>query len=156
MNPLTRWWRSHGHGIHSPYAFRLITTVLPERGRYYAYDEIEAKASIPSRLKLLFRLVCEFEPKTVLVTEISEEEKSVILMADSRVSFVSHPSEADLVIGTLPPDLREGQAAVVWSVGAPWTIFKDNLTAGMTFSNGHYGIAVNRHGLPRQNFESRF
>lgn len=155
MNRITRWWRSCGHGIHSPYAYRLITSVLPERGRYYAYDEIELMSD-PRRLKLLFRLVCEFRPSTVLDMMLDDEEKEVILMADSRIRFVEQPDEADLVVGSLPLVLREGQAAVNWSAGHTWRTYKAMLRSGMTFSNGRYGIAVNRPGLPRQNFESLF
>lgn len=155
INPLLRWWRSRGHGIHSPYAYRLVTSVLPERGRYHAYDEIE-KMSDPSRLKLLFRLVCEFKPATVLDMMIDDEEKEVILMADPRITFVDQPGDADLIVGSLPFVLREGQAVIHWSTGSAWRTFKSLLTGGMTFSNGRYGIAVNRPGLPRQNFETKF
>lgn len=155
MNMLTRWWRSRGHGIHSPYAYRLITSVLPERGRYYAYDEIEMMSD-PARLKLLFRLVCEFRPATVLDMMLDDEEKEVILMADSRIRFVDQPDEADLVVGSLPLVLREGQAAVIWSAGHTWRTYKAMLKAGITFSNGRYGIAVNRQGIPRRDYESRF
>ncbi|MDE5724678.1 MAG: hypothetical protein K2I12_01520 [Duncaniella sp.] len=155
MNSLTRWWRSKGHGIHSPYAFRLITEALPERGRYYAYDEIE---QLPDsrRLKLLFRLVCEFTPSTVYGFMISDNERAVMLMADSRIRFVDSLEEADLIVGILPVVLREGQAAVYPSTARAWTNFKRLLREGMTFSNGRTGVAVNRHGIPRQDYESRF
>lgn len=155
MNPITRWWRSKGHGIHSPYAYRIVTEVLPERGRYYAYDRIETMEG-SRRLKLLFRLVCELTPRTVCAPGITAEEKEAILLADSRVRFVDSPAEADLSIGALPPELRERQATAVWNTDSGWEDFKKTLNAGMTFSNGKIGIAVNRQGLPRQDFESRF
>lgn len=155
MGFISRWWRSKGYGIHSPYAFRLVTEVLPERGRYYAYSEIE-RMSDSSRLKLLFRLVCEFRPATVFGPFLCDDEKAVILMADSRVRFVTEPDDADLVIGFLPRLMREGQVAVLWSSDGVWSEFKTFRHSGMTFSNGRYGIAVNRPGIPRQDFETRF
>ncbi len=155
MNPITRWWRSKGHGIHSPYAYRMVTEVLPERGRYYAYDRIE-RLPDSRRLKLIFRLVCEFMPTTVHAPGITGTAKEVILLADPRVRFTDNPTEADLLIGIMPTELREGQAAVMRIPGDKWDHYKKTLTRGMTFSNGSIRIAVNRHGLPRQDFESRF
>lgn len=155
MNPITRWWRSKGHGIHSPFAFRMVTGVLPERGRYYAYDDIEQLPE-SGRLKLLFRVVCELEPSTVYGLFMPDMEKAVILMADSRVRFVDDPENADLFVGALPRELHEGKSALFWSAGPAWKEFRSRLTGGMTFSNGRVGLAVNRHGLPRQDFESAF
>lgn len=37
-----RFFRHHGgYGVHSPYAYHLITQVIGERRGYYAYDDIE-------------------------------------------------------------------------------------------------------------------
>lgn len=80
-----RWLRRrHGHGVHSPFAFRLITRVIEEPYPYYCYKEIEAirnnklrgvitkgdlrlrKMVGRKRASLLFRLVNHFKPTTIL------------------------------------------------------------------------------------------
>ncbi len=80
-----RWLRRrHGHGVHSPFAFRLITRVIEEPYPYYCYKEIEQlrrsklkgvltkkdlqtrRAMSRKRASLLFRLVNHFKPTTIL------------------------------------------------------------------------------------------
>ncbi len=70
-----RFPHRHGHGIHSPFAFDLITSVLYERYPYYAYEELcEVRGRIPGSLpryskrvdELLFRLVNRFQPERVV------------------------------------------------------------------------------------------
>ncbi len=80
-----RWLRKrHGHGVHSPFAYRLITRVIEERFHYYCYQEIETirqrilKGRLTrtqlrlrremsfKRASLLFRLVNHFKPTTIL------------------------------------------------------------------------------------------
>ena len=74
--------RSRGFGVHSPYAYALVTTVLSERLPYYAYEGLEALrraiiASASSRwphprvmslknAKMLFRIVNHFNPAHLL------------------------------------------------------------------------------------------
>lgn len=64
-----------GHGVHSPFAFGLITDVIEERRPFYAYKELEQlRKSVSARLPhyservdcLLFRLVNHFRPMDIL------------------------------------------------------------------------------------------
>ena len=73
-----------GFGVHSPFAYDLITTVIEERCRYYSYNAIELflKKTLYPRMdhtkllhqkkmerkktRLLFRLVNRFNPQTIL------------------------------------------------------------------------------------------
>lgn len=82
MNNLKRLYRAccrfphrHGHGIHSPFAFDLITSVLYGRYHYYAYGELcEVRGRISGNLprypkrvdELLFRIVNRFQPERVV------------------------------------------------------------------------------------------
>lgn len=71
----SRAFHRHGYGIHPPFAFDLITSVIYGRYSYYAYERLYAlRWKVPSGLphyslrtdKLLFRLVNRFQPETVV------------------------------------------------------------------------------------------
>lgn len=73
----TRIWQRRGFGVHSPYAYRLITEVLREKARFYAYDEIQYILNNSSgqradykvkkkRGRLLFRIVNRYQPEQIL------------------------------------------------------------------------------------------
>lgn len=74
-----------GYGVHSPFAFDFITSVIYEKGFYYAYSEIESSELYKTRKKnarrpvskklnrLLFRLVNRMQPECIFEAgEISE------------------------------------------------------------------------------------
>lgn len=76
---LGRFRHRCGYGVHSPFAFDLITNVIYERTPYYAYSSLEAeqkKMSANSGRKwkheskkvnrLLFRLVNYIQPDTIV------------------------------------------------------------------------------------------
>ncbi len=81
---VNRMRKARGFGIHSPFAFRLITKVIREKAHFYAYDEIattELQHITPvlthkqqrvrkkihrSRRRLLFRLTHFFHPDEIL------------------------------------------------------------------------------------------
>ncbi len=73
----TRMWQRRGFGVHSPYAYRLITEVLREKAQFYAYDEIQSLLRQASKQKadykvkkkrgrLLFRIVNRYQPEQIL------------------------------------------------------------------------------------------
>lgn len=54
---IKRWWRSRGFGVHSPFAFRMITRVLCDEGaHYYAFGEIDARCKDRHERRLARRL----------------------------------------------------------------------------------------------------
>ena len=68
MNVLKRTWiwirrfrKRRGYGVHSPFAFDFITTVVNERARYYAYDTIKRKSD-----RLIFRLTNYAQPSVCI------------------------------------------------------------------------------------------
>ena len=158
--PLRRWWRSRGHGVHSPFAYRFIRGVLREQGHYYNYSEIDSLGGDTHWHRLLFRLVCEFEPEQLLATHLSVDERTVIRLADSRVSM---PPDVPLP-DNLPADVLEMRGKVtvamvirdISSDSHRWANLLESLRAGMTFTNGTVGIVVERPGLPRQDFRINF
>ena len=158
--PLRRWWRSRGHGVHSPYAYRFIRNVLREKGQYYHYSEIDRLGGDTHWHRLLFRLVCEFEPQQLLATHLSVDECKVIRLADSRVNLPPEVSVPD----NMPPGVMELRGAVTMAMVIRdirsdirrWDNLLETLRGGMTFTNGTVGIVVERPGLPRQDFRINF
>lgn len=72
---LCRLRHRYGFGVHSPFAFDLLTGVVYERHDYYAYAELKRlRRKAPPALPccsawtdcLLFRLVNRFQPETVV------------------------------------------------------------------------------------------
>lgn len=154
LDGIKRRWRSRGHGIHSPFAFRFVTQVLGDAGRgyaYYGYSRLPQSSS-GAWLRLLFRLTCEFRPERVHASaRLSAAERKAILLADSRVTFTEAPEASPLFTF----DTHRGKVKVYTSAEALQTDAA-SMTGGMTFSNGREGIAVCDTQLPRQNFEILF
>lgn len=155
-----RWWRSRGHGVHSPFAFRFITMVLRGRGTYYASAELEAMPD-PAWHTLLFKLVCEFEPAQVTADlPLSAYEARAIALADSRATVVyrqvTSPKGDNTFTQTVSMSSPKGNVTIVCDITAAptlWSGIISGMDAGMTFTKGRFGIAVSRPDLPRQDFE---
>lgn len=181
-----RAWRSRGFGIHSPFAFRFVTAVLRERGEYYGYQEL--RKSCPGKREfrkasLLFRLVCEFIPDTVILDpELGQSMQSAVRIADSRACVLA-PSAIDVAF-PLPERtmlvcsssfisricdgasreseiisavMVNGGTVVVFGLDRKdFPVIKSLMKDGMTFTDRHTYIFVNRQDLPRQDFEINF
>lgn len=70
-----RWLTGRGFGVHSPWAYQLIETVINEKRPYYAYDDLftfweGAPQYMPqypeNRDKLLFRLTNFIQPRFIM------------------------------------------------------------------------------------------
>lgn len=93
---LRRYSRSKGFGIHSPFAFDFVLRVLRERCHYYAYEAITNRrrqalhlASSATRhpriislknAKMLFRIVCRFQPSVILQCGVSYGISSTVVL----------------------------------------------------------------------------
>lgn len=92
---LFRWWlrwkQSRGHGVHSPFAFDLITKVLSDRHNYYAFRDLpllfEAsdlmRYAKPDFNRLSFRLIHYFKAKRILEVNVFEGINTCYLVAPS-------------------------------------------------------------------------
>ena len=103
---MTAWSRHHrsgGFGIHSPFAYSFVRTVLRERTPYYAYagigqlvDTIKEGTTRRQRremdllserdARLLFRVTNFFNPSRILQTGAAKGVESVAMLAVSRES----------------------------------------------------------------------
>lgn len=103
MAVLRRYWNwcrrfRHrcGYGVHSPSDFFLITSVIYEKGMYYAYQPLGKKrfsAYLPHYRKkvnrLLFRLVNYLKPSTLIEVGVGNGA-SISYMRAARTSMQSH------------------------------------------------------------------
>lgn len=74
---LSRFRYRCGYGVHSPFAFSLITDVIYEKMPYYAYEQLKAEQrkrtsaqgwdrGVQRINRLLFRLVNKVQPATII------------------------------------------------------------------------------------------
>lgn len=56
---ILRWRHRHGYGIHSPWAYELVTEALCSESHYYKFDELHGTESD----RQLFRLFVWLKPK---------------------------------------------------------------------------------------------
>ncbi|MDE6418116.1 MAG: hypothetical protein K2K49_02790 [Duncaniella sp.] len=153
-----RWWRSKGHGIHSPLAFRLTTTVLRDPGcAWYAYGRLAG-----ARERLLFRVACEFDPRTVIVPEgvtLTAAEREAFEAARSTVRFAT---EADA--GEEPFIFTDGDhipsplpaRAIIYIGGGARLPLLGRADRGICLTDGDRALMVMRPDLTPQTFEINF
>lgn len=194
-----RWRHSHGFGVHSPFAFHFITRVLREKDAvYYAYPEIAASCrryrhSVLNKIyaaknhpvhqaQMIFRVLCYFNPQTIIEVGMGHKETLVIFNSatpDADIitwqpnkplpnHMVGHPvliinqfslSDIDNLASTIL-SLTDQQDAVVIvrnlrsnrANRTLWTHISGATNFGMGFNNRYTGIFVARHTLPHQLF----
>ena len=104
MNPLAalwkgylRWRHSHGFGVHSPYAYHLVTTVVrPGDYGYYGYHPIERifrsqrkdnPVFTESDIKLILRLVLNMKASR-LVSPVASDKALRMIKGAARIPFL--------------------------------------------------------------------
>ena len=153
---LSRWHRSRGFGVHSPFAFSFILDVLRERRyAYYAYDSID-----DPWLRLWFRVVCRFQPATIHVDSPRPDAlKRVALMASPHSRMVKGNASMRYVAdGHRVGRVSRGEVVMVEQI-APDGLDRvfEAMDCGMCFTNrsGAAVIAGLEH-LPHQRFDILF
>lgn len=165
-----------GYGIHSPFAFSFVCSVIYERGMYYAYSRLDQTYSWTSSrgfrrkdCRLLFRLanyvhpaVCSLDGASARGTWFEH------LSAGSRTTLYEESlCSAGLVIGStgwashvpqligsvlpggvlLVPDVDRGQAN-----REAWAALLESPQAQVTFNLGDFGIVFYRPDLQREHY----
>ncbi|MDD4778169.1 MAG: hypothetical protein PHV53_07760 [Fermentimonas sp.] len=94
---LLRRRQSKGHGVHSPFAFNLITKVLYSPFSYYAFTDIlrvEGDDPDKEQNQISFRLVNHFKPGNILEIYPGNGANTLyILSPSSNVNYISFPAE---------------------------------------------------------------
>ncbi|MDD3040212.1 hypothetical protein [Bacteroides sp.] len=143
---LSRFRHRCGYGVHSPFAFNLISDVIYEKQPYYAYYSLASEQKKMSCEigwyketqkinRLLFRLVNKIQPSTIV--EVGCLSVSSLYLQSGKPSaeylFASNLSElfwdADVPIGLLylndyrSPDLLRGVFQVCVERATPESLF---------------------------------
>jgi hypothetical protein len=163
--PLRRW-RTYGFGIHSPFAYELMTKVIGERSEYYAYESLrQFHTDRYAELTLLLRLLCHFAPSEVAVAGSSTAIDTVIHAYDSRVDIVPPaPDHRFLIVESandLSPAATPGTNSVIVVRHINHTpakhlwrrLRKTYASECMTFNDGRIGIICRRSMIPTQSFK---
>ena len=161
LNRYSCWRHGRGFGIHSPFAFSLITEVLRQKLPFYGYADI----SRDRRMRLLYRLVVRFRPRRVMIVSSQPALlEATVCRASRLVSLVDSAPDmlvADAVdcsadaIGRL---LRPGMSALILNADkSTRAVLSEAMPCGMLFDNRHgtMVIAALEH-LPRQDFDVKF
>lgn len=108
---LTRWRHSHGFGVHSPFAYRIITDAIRLKKEYAFYGDAEIRRlcrrrHLPSHLgkeaRILLRLAVFLDIRSVWISRKAPEVIAAALKgANSRMRFEHNPSrltDCDLLL----------------------------------------------------------
>lgn len=123
--PIRRAWRVRGFGVHSPFAYSYLRTVIrPGRGaRYYAEDELSSR-----KARLLYRI------------EVEAGKGQVVTLPDSDSAPV--PTDGARTYVALTP--RSARALQSWASGHD---------CGVLFRSPRMAVFCLRRGIPSQSIE---
>lgn len=157
---LSRWKHGHGFGVHSPWAYRVITEVIGEHAKYYAYPEINELFGTRSKTaRIVYRLLLHLQPSRVDVvgderwhhlarlTGTLNQHGTPVLIIDNPANVKSFGDAENVIFTCL--GTNAGRAL--------WRKTLAERSTGMAIdSHRKIGIISFRHGLPRQTIHARF
>lgn len=173
---MVRFRKRRGYGIHSPFAFGLVTGVIYEHGNYYAYERLdrlyrEQRAQATLRLKdyrLLFRLANFQHPRCCLLLGTADGLLSEFLHAGSlHTQYVTAAKTADMVVvqrdaacdpAVLAATLEPGAMVVVVDPRGSakrrraWRALLELPQAQVSFDLHDFGIVLYRPELQRAHY----
>lgn len=103
---INRWRHTHGYGVHSPLAFRIITECIrpEERYAYYADSYIRSMSDneeMRRRLRLMVRLINTLSVQSVWMPECGKKTREIISIAYPRIRLTygkKCPEKADFIV----------------------------------------------------------
>lgn len=147
-----RWRHSRGFGVHSPWAYGLITQALNERAFYYSYPSIDVLFGERAKTaKTVLRILIYLNIRSVEVCGASSWE----LLARTAVG----PKGLHACIVDDPSDLaraREAEAVVFTCLGSregreAWEKLLAEREGGIAVdTHREIGVLCRQKGLPRQ------
>lgn len=120
LKGLLRKWRAKGHGVHSPFAFHLITNVLYSPYAYNAFFDIENLLSknninpecVGAFQHLLFRLTYHFKPEKILEIGSAKGFSTLFLAAAHPDASITCIEDGETDIATAKKLLKNYNASV--------------------------------------------
>ncbi len=141
---LKRWRTSKGFGVHSPFAYTLITEVLRLDDRYgwYAYDEIDAVTThgpTRRRARLIYRIARRFSDRRLAVVgRFTEADVAAFDLAVPRHPLTADVAKAEVAIITDRATARAARKA---------------MSCGMSFSSRSIAVLVLDPALPLTHYK---
>ena len=176
---LLRFRKRKGYGVHSPFAFSFITTVVNERTPFYAYSELGrlhpwwvrmARLYPVQCRRLLFRLANFEEPQTMRIVGDRPMELAYIRRAVPRARIINigvadflfvaaeHMDEALPLSEQMPENgmmvvegIHKNHAAL-----HTWRALQEASHTGITFDLFTYGIAFFDPHRHKQHYRVNF
>ncbi|MCF0199548.1 MAG: hypothetical protein HUK02_09535, partial [Bacteroidaceae bacterium] len=147
-----------GYGVHSPFAFQLVTQVLYEQAHhdFYAYEWLDQQFSRWERCvgslswrrsRLLFRLANHCQPAVISAPGADLTTLSYLHQGCRRAELTAQPTEADLIYLREPDAealqrIRKGGLLVVDRLPRHktyWASVKQHPRVSVTFDLHHLG-----------------
>ena len=166
---LSRIRKRKGYGVHSPFAFDLVTNVLYNKEKYYAYEEMDRglrwweKGRVKSMRHLAFRLANYQEPRTFYCKGVdkalwdacrygsrnmkmlppgSTEKADMVFVSGADEEAMQHVGEVTML---LVKDINKCRKF--------WDRVKDDARVTVTFDLYDVGIAFARKELNKQHYK---
>ncbi len=163
---LRRIRKRRGYGVHSPFAFDMLTQVIYSPGQYYAYRELNGLHTPADRMlrprrravdRLLFRLVNAQQPRTLQAIGGSGRIRQYMQAASSRTLQAGQGEVPEFLYYdgedvSLPPVVAEGGTLVVDHLQkhrALWRALRRDEHYTVLFDLHDVGIAICRSDLQR-------
>lgn len=127
LNSYRRLRHTFGHGVHSPFAYRIVTDILrPRRGyAWYGYEEIEGKArafkdgaSTRRYAEMLLRIAADAEADSAYLPEDSDFLFEIALKQVSKkfkITFVPEEARSCRLAVIIPEALPFSEVAAIAS-----------------------------------------
>ena len=161
---LKRRWRGGGFGIHSPFAFSLVTEALCKKG---AAGHDEALQAIGCRDMHFAAVVCRcidhLKPKSIAIVDGdgSSEFRSIIRLFGDDITIVDEGDSDMAIVGVTSGALAFDTNAKVVLIArvdkepsrSLWKRLTTTCSRGMDFSDYRIGIICRYSHLPRQSFK---
>lgn len=153
-----RAWRSRGFGVHSPYAYRFITTVLRPTGEYYDYAAIGSD----SLSRRLYRVLLDLAPATIVRSgPLSPSQDTACTLAAAAVASAFRSPKSVIVspgaivgITYLRRVLASGGSVIFTDLRDTRSseIFAELVPDAMAFAGIRLAVLTGAPGLPHQLF----
>ena len=144
-----------GYGIHSPFAYNLVTQVIYNDGEYYAYNPLRSRYRLRGRrakiARLLFRLANNTQPCEITVPCCLPEAEQAYMQAGCR--------GAKIAVGDSPLVRMDNRLTILLDLPrhkATFDALKADAATTVTFDLYDLALVYHNLPLPRQDYIVNF